>query len=56
MKWNWQQSDWLAFSYDFRRLDPLEAEFLHDSAVIKGAFTHLEWGEKATLTVDLCLL
>jgi len=53
MRWNWQQKDWPAFSYDRTALEGYEAAFLKESGVILGAFRHLEEDEKDHLRVDL---
>lgn len=44
MIWNWQQPDWPNFSFDPLKLMPLETAFAHESGLLLGAFTHLEYG------------
>lgn len=53
MTWNWQQPDWACFSYDKSCLEPLEAQLLHKSGVLFGAFKHLESFEQLSLTIEL---
>lgn len=50
--WNWQQPDWPHFTYDSKKLDPHEAEFLRGSGLLRGAFKHLNQDDKNSLTVD----
>lgn len=50
--WNWQQADWPNFTYDSKKLDPHEAEFLRGSGLLQGAFRHLHQDDKNSLTVD----
>jgi Fic family protein len=53
MVWNWQQTDWPAFTYDSVRLAPLESRLLHESGFLFGAFAHLSDVEQRALTVEL---
>lgn len=53
MKWNWQQPDWPDFRYDAAAMVPLETDFLRQSGILIGAFTHLNPEEKELLTVHL---
>ncbi len=41
------------FQYETSELDTFEAQFLHASGILKGTFTHLDPGEKATLAVEI---
>ena len=40
-KWNWQQDDWPIFSYDGKRLEPLENEYSKESGISLGVMRHL---------------
>ncbi len=53
MAWNWQQKEWPHFTYEAEALEGFEAQFLHNSGVLLGAFMHLDTAEKDQLTVDL---
>jgi Fic family protein len=39
--WNWQQDDWPHFSYDKKKLDPLEDEYIKESGISIGVMRHL---------------
>ena len=39
--WNWQQDDWPDFSYDKKKLDPLENEYTKESGISIGVLRHL---------------
>ncbi|TAN48843.1 MAG: Fic family protein [Methylococcaceae bacterium] len=53
MTWNWQKPDWACFAYDKNRLEPLEAQLLHKSGLLCGAFKHLDSSEQLHLTIEL---
>lgn len=53
MTWNWQQSDWANFRYQEAEIAPLEARFLRESGVLRGAFTHIGEDDKKHLTINL---
>jgi hypothetical protein len=36
MMWNWQQPDWLDFTYSSARFEQPEAHFLRQSGVLPG--------------------
>jgi Fic family protein len=52
MRWNWQQPDWPAFTFDPAPLAALEARLLHESGRLFGAFAHLDDTEQRRLTID----
>ena len=39
--WNWQQDDWPNFSYDKKKLAPLENEYTKESGISIGVLRHL---------------
>ncbi len=53
MKWNWQQKNWPAFSYDEKELNNLESEFLHKTGIFLGTLKHINNEEKDELIVQL---
>lgn len=40
-KWNWQQDNWPLFSYDGKKLEPLENEYSKESGISLGVLRHL---------------
>lgn len=52
-KWNWQQADWPTFRYDSRKLEALEARFLHQAGIFTGAAKHVSLDDMQELTVTL---
>jgi Fic family protein len=53
MKWNWEQADWLKFTYDTSALELLEAKFLRESGIMIGALRHLNADDEDSLKVEL---
>src|SRR5436305_3077829 len=53
MSWNWDQSDWPNFKYDFRALEPLEQRFLRQAGEFVGAYKHIGADDQETLKIDL---
>ncbi|MDE0943652.1 MAG: Fic family protein [Alphaproteobacteria bacterium] len=53
MTWNWEQSDWPAFTWDDGALDDLEARFMRQAGVLSGALRHVNGDDTAALTVEL---
>src|SRR5262249_52427208 len=53
MTWNWEQSNWPAFSYDSNALEPLERQFLRFSGEFIGAFKHVRPDEQDVLKIEL---
>ena len=53
MKWNWQQPDWPAFSYDPAAMEPLERQFLLQSGEFIGACKHIGSDDKDRLKIEL---
>src|SRR5215510_12927958 len=53
MTWNWEQSNWPAFSYDSNALEPLERQFLRFSGEFIGAFKHVRPDEQDALKIEL---
>jgi len=52
MTWNWQQPDWPEFTWDMRRMQLAEEQFLLGCGVIAGTSNHLETGEQEQLTIE----
>ena len=52
MVWIWQQPGWPNFSWDRRRLESLEARFLHESGRRVGAWRHLSDRGQTDLRVE----
>lgn len=53
MKWNWEQSNWPAFSYDSAAMEPLERQFLLRSGEFIGACKHISEADKDRLKIEL---
>jgi Fic family protein len=53
MAWNWQQPDWLQFTYDAAALEPLERRFLLRSGEFIGAFKHICPDDRDVLKIEL---
>lgn len=53
MKWNWQQADWPNFTYAENKLKKFESQFLHESGILLGTFSHVHGNEKLELSVEL---
>lgn len=53
MKWNWEQWDWPAFSYDSAAMEPLERQFLLHSGEFIGACKHISSADKDRLKIEL---
>jgi Fic family protein len=53
MKWNWQQPDWPAFSYEPDALAAAENRFLRQSGEFLGALRHVAEGDRDLLKVEL---
>jgi Fic family protein len=51
MTWNWQKPDWPKFTWNQRRLDLAEQEFLRGGGIFVGAVRHLGDEERNRLTV-----
>jgi Fic family protein len=52
MTWNWQKKDWPQFHYNKELLKELEAQFLHTSGILIGAYKHIGEADKNTLIID----
>ena len=52
-KWNWQQPDWPAFSYDFAALENLEREFVYQAGVYLGISKSLRKDDLDGLRIEL---
>lgn len=53
MRWNWQQPDWPAFSYDAEALRAQEARFLKGAGIMVGAMSHLDEVDRQQLTISI---
>jgi len=53
MKWNWQQKDWPNFSYDKNQIQKLEEEFLYQTGLLVGAYSHLSQEHQSSLIATL---
>ena len=51
--WNWENADWPKFTYDSKRLEPLEAKFLVKSGEFLGAFKHVGQDDRNMLKIEL---
>ena len=51
--WNWQQEDWPNFSYDKKKLDPLENEYTKESGVSLGVMRHLSKKDQDELKIEI---
>tara|TARA_R110002110_G_scaffold415797_1_gene656189 strand:+ start:8248 stop:9348 length:1101 start_codon:yes stop_codon:yes gene_type:complete len=49
----WQSPDWPNFTYNIKELEEYEAEFLKQSGMCFGAYTHISEEEKSQLKVEL---
>ncbi|MFZ0520603.1 MAG: Fic family protein [Candidatus Acidiferrales bacterium] len=52
MPWNWQKSDWPAFTWNRARLEKAEQQFLLGGGVLVGTVKHLPEEDRQQLTVD----
>jgi Fic family protein len=52
-KWNWQQDDWPLFSYDGKRLEPLENEYSKESGISLGVMRHLSKEELEEFRIEI---
>lgn len=56
MIWNWQQNNWPNFTYGADCIRDLEAQFLYQSGVLDGSYTHLQQNLQTKAIIDiLCL-
>jgi Fic family protein len=53
MSWNWQQQKWPKFTYDSRKLEPLERDFALILGTSTGVMKHLKYPEKDQIVVQL---
>lgn len=53
MLWNWQLSDWPAFSYDPARLRSAEERFLKGAGVVVGSMLHLDGDAQQGIAIEL---
>lgn len=52
-KWNWQQDDWPNFSYDKKKIDPLEREYIQEAGISFGIMKSLPESDQKQLAVEL---
>src|SRR5882724_3307990 len=52
MKWNWQQGDWPAFSWEPLCLAMAEEQFLRESGVLVGTMKHLGAEDREQITIE----
>lgn len=53
MKWNWQQPEWPAFTWDQQKLTRAERIFLEEAGMVSGASMHLTVKDNESLMVEL---
>ncbi|QUS40058.1 Fic family protein [Tardiphaga alba] len=53
MPWIWEDPDWPHFSYDGKRLEKVEADFLLHSGEFIGAFKHVTPDDQTSLRIEL---
>lgn len=53
MRWNWQRSDWPAFSYDTSALEVFERQFLLRAGELIGVLSHVGADDRDILTIEL---
>ena len=53
MTWNWQQSDWPAFTYNAEALVSFEQLILQESGMLFGIYRHLTSEDKTQLRVEV---
>jgi Fic family protein len=51
--WNWQQDDWPDFSYDKKKLGPLENEYTKESGISLGVMRHLAKEDHDELRIEI---
>ena len=52
MRWNWQQPDWLNFTWNKSRLAQAEQQFLVGAGTLMGAVKHLDGEERSHITIE----
>ena len=52
-KWNWQQEQWPKFSFDEKRIENFEKDFIHKSGILLGALKYIDSKEKEELQIEL---
>jgi Fic family protein len=52
-KWNWQQEEWPKFSFDEKRIESFEKDFIHQSGILLGALKYIDSKEKEELQIEL---
>ncbi len=52
-KWNWQQDNWPDFSYDKKKLDPLESEYIKESGIFIGVMRHLSKYDRDEIRLEI---
>src|SRR3546814_11935005 len=53
MLWNWQLSDWPAFSFDAALLREAEERFLKGAGVVAGSMHHLDGDARQGIVIEL---
>src|SRR3546814_4288542 len=53
MLWNWQLSDWPAFSFDAALLREAEERFLKGAGVVVGSMHHLDGDARQGIVIEL---
>jgi Fic family protein len=51
--WNWQHPDWPRFQFERGPLEPLEAQFFHQSGLFAGSVRHVSRADQEQITVEL---
>lgn len=52
-KWNWQQEKWPNFSFDEKRIEGFEKDFIHKSGILLGTLKYIDSKEKEDLQIEL---
>ncbi|MBF0198596.1 MAG: Fic family protein [Planctomycetes bacterium] len=53
MRWNWEKSDWPNFSYNSERLAKYELEFIKQSGMLLGAYSHVDNQEQQKIVISI---
>jgi Fic family protein len=51
--WNWQQDDWPDFSYNKKKLGPIENEYTKESGISLGVMRHLDKENQDELRIEI---
>ncbi len=51
--WNWQQEDWISFTYESEKVESFEREFLRQAGISLGVIKHITDDQKQEITINL---